>query len=123
MTPVFSVEPEEVELKPGTACYFSIYGKSADVDRFSETLVCETKLAKEKNFKKSGGLVCDSQGSFIAPKLELSCENMDFVYTWEDGVPTAQSVKSFVAAGAFDGARRGQVFKKDARGLGYYRDA
>ena len=93
MTPVFSVEPEEVELKPGTACYFSIYGKSADVDRFKETLVCETKLAKEKNFKKSGGLVCDSQGSFIAPKLELSCENMNFVYTWEDGVPTAQSVK------------------------------
>jgi hypothetical protein len=93
MTPVFSVEPEEVELKPGTACYFSIYGKSADVDHFKETLVCESKLAKEKNFKKSGGLVCDSQGSFIAPKLELSCKNMDFVYTWEDGVPTTQSEK------------------------------
>ena len=93
MVPVFSVEPEEVELKPGTACYFSIYGKSMDVNEYKETLVCETKLAKEKNFKKSGGLVCESRGSFIAPKLELSCDSMEFVYTWEDGVPTSQSVK------------------------------
>ena len=45
MIPVFSVEPDEVELKPGTACYFSIYGKSTDIDTFNETLVCETKLA------------------------------------------------------------------------------
>jgi len=35
---------------------------------------------------------------------------------------TAQSVQSFVAADSFDGARRGQVFKADGRGLGYYRD-
>ena len=35
MIPVFSVEPDEVELKPGTACYFSIYGKSTDIDTFN----------------------------------------------------------------------------------------
>lgn len=35
---------------------------------------------------------------------------------------TGQSVASFVAASNFGGARKGQVFKKDARGLGYYRD-
>jgi len=35
---------------------------------------------------------------------------------------TAQSVQSFVAAPSFGGARRGQVFKNDARGIGYYRD-
>jgi hypothetical protein len=35
---------------------------------------------------------------------------------------TAQSVQSFVAASSFGGARRGQVFKNDARGVGYYRD-
>ena len=37
---------------------------------------------------------------------------------------TAQSTAtSFVAASAFGGAKAGAVFKKDARGLGYYRDA
>lgn len=36
---------------------------------------------------------------------------------------TGQSVQSFVAATAFSGGKAGTVFKKDARGLGYYRDA
>ena len=37
---------------------------------------------------------------------------------------TAQSTAtSFVAASAFGGAKAGAVYKRDARGLGYYRDA
>ena len=41
----------------------------------------------------------------------------------EAGRPgTGQSVQSFVPTSGFAGPRPGQVFKKDARGLGYYRD-
>ncbi len=88
---VFSVEPEEVELKPGTACWFSVYGKSIDCDTFVENLLCETRLAKEKNFKPA--LPCAAQGTFIRPQLERSAEKLDFVYTWEDGVPTRSSAQ------------------------------
>ena len=91
-TAIFSVEPEEVELKPGTACWFSVYGRSAsECDTFAEKLVCETKLFKEKNFKKA--LECTSNATFIRPQLELSSESLNYVYTWEEGVPLTQFVQ------------------------------
>jgi len=94
MVPRFTVEPEEVELKPGTACWFSIYGKSPvdDCDTFVEKLVCEAKLQKEKNFKKA--LECRAEATFIRPQLDLSSASMNYVYTWEEGVPLTSFVET-----------------------------
>jgi hydrocephalus-inducing protein len=89
----FTVEPEEVELKPGTACWFSIYGKSpAECDTFKELLICESKLQKEKNFKKA--LECNAEATFIRPQLELSSPSLQYVYTWEEGVPLTPFVET-----------------------------
>ena len=90
---IFTVEPEEVELKPGTACWFSVYGKSlSDCDTFEEVLVCESKLAKEKNFKQV--LECKSSATFISPCLQLSSDVLDFAYTWEEGVALKEFVQT-----------------------------
>jgi hypothetical protein len=81
---VFTVEPEEVELKPSTACWFSVYGNSAELSQFEETLVCESRVGKEKNARPA--LTCVSSATFIHPRLQPSVESLEYTYTWQENV-------------------------------------
>eukprot|EP00505_MAST-04D_sp_SCG-Rhode-Island_P002661 Stramenopile-MAST_4_protein_2661 len=86
-TPVFTVEPETVSLKPNTGCEFSFYGNTPLTKDFLEELVCEIKQGKEK--KGRPVLSCKCHGIFINPVLEPSAKQLSYVYTWRDGIPLA----------------------------------
>ena len=51
IVPVFTVEPEQVDLKPRTACLFHFRGLSANVGELTERLECLSKVNKEKKDK------------------------------------------------------------------------
>ncbi|KDO23200.1 hypothetical protein SPRG_10008 [Saprolegnia parasitica CBS 223.65] len=85
VTPIFSVFPASIELKPRTACTFYFRGFSASPGVMREELICETRIGQEKNAKVA--FATEIVAQFINPKIEASLPmGLDFAYIYADGV-------------------------------------
>ena len=90
IVPVFTVEPEQVDLKPRTACLFHFRGLSANVGELTERLECLSKVNKEKKVRTV--FKTDMRADFINPLLEPSSRVMEFSYIHDNAVAlTSQS--------------------------------
>ncbi|CAM9222413.1 unnamed protein product, partial [Heterosigma akashiwo] len=87
IVPLFTVTPEEVELRPRTAIVFTFRGFVAQPGAASEVLVCESKVGKDKQAK----VVFETEvcADFLHPLLEFSRKAFAFEYTYAPGVPLA----------------------------------
>ena len=97
-SPVFSVVPEEAELRPRTAMTFTFHGLSARCGAISEQLVCESKVGKEKGAKAV--FRTQVRAAFIDPLLQASAPGFDFAYTYEQGVPMRAQAKTLTLTNA-----------------------
>jgi hydrocephalus-inducing protein len=96
LTPVFTVTPVEIELRPRTAVTFTFRGTSAVCGTITETLVCQALVGKEKTPPKQV-FKTDVTAEFVSPLLQFSAPSLSFSYT-HDPV-TAAAVAAAAAAG------------------------
>ncbi|KAG3249966.1 Hydrocephalus-inducing [Phytophthora idaei] len=83
VTPVFSVFPGTIELKPRTACIFVFKGLSSTAGLIQEELVCETRVGKEKVNRIA--FVTAIRANFVDPKLTPSSSLLSFEYIHHPG--------------------------------------
>ncbi len=77
----FKVEPEQIILKPRTACYFTFVGLSNESGIFTENLVLESKVGKDQ--KSMVVFKSEVKANFITPLLQPSAREIDFHYTYD----------------------------------------
>ena len=82
LVPVFSVFPAEVELRPRTACTFTFRGYTTRNGTVQETLVCESRVGKEKAAKVVYKTVVSA--NFTNPLLDFTTPEggLDYTYVW-----------------------------------------
>ena len=80
----------------GTAQFFSSYG-----------IVNENKKQTKKHFYEI---------------LELAGKNNIFSYDTAPGYKSEKFLGDFILANQFQGSKHGYIYKKDIKGLGYYKD-
>jgi hypothetical protein len=78
---IFKVEPEQIILKPRTACYFTFVGLSNESGIFTENLVLESKVGKDQ--KSMVVFKSEVKANFITPLLQPSAREIDFHYTYD----------------------------------------
>jgi hypothetical protein len=79
----FTIQPEEITLRPRTATTFTIRGNISAVGSYQETFRLESRIGKERLLKTiSESLV---KCAIITPLLEFSTSSIDFNYVWERG--------------------------------------
>ncbi|OQR91449.1 hydrocephalus-inducing protein [Achlya hypogyna] len=85
LTPIFSVFPASIELKPRTACTFYFRGFSTTPGLMREELICETRIGQEKNAKVA--FATEIVANFINPRIEASAPGgLVFSYIYAQGV-------------------------------------
>jgi len=82
---VFSVTPEEIELRPRTAIVFTFRGYITACGPISEMLVCESRMGKDKLSKPV--FETEVRADFINPLLEFSQKSFSFEHTYVPDVP------------------------------------
>jgi len=85
--PVFSVEPETIELKPRTACEFTFVGESEKAGDVEEVMICDSKMGKDQSTRTIFRSRCHV--NFIDPLLEPSSTMLNFVHMYTSEVPVA----------------------------------
>ena len=89
--PVFTVEPDSVELKPRTACLFTFKGNKAEVGAAMEKLECYAKVGSDRT--SAPVFSSEVKADFIDPLLEPSTPRVSFTYTHandEEPLPITQ---------------------------------
>jgi hydrocephalus-inducing protein len=97
LTPVFTVTPVEIELRPRTAVTFTFRGSSAVCGTITETLVCQALVGKEKTPPKQV-FKTEVTAEFVSPLLQFSAPSLSFSYT-HDPVTAAAVAAAAAAAG------------------------
>eukprot|EP00501_MAST-03F_sp_TOSAG23-6_P000263 GSMAST32.ASY1.ANO1.269.1 assembled CDS len=91
IVPCFTISPDQIELKPRTACYFTFIGKSLEAGPVEEMLRLESKVGKDQTIHKVFNTCF--KANFIDPLLEM-VENLDFSYTFSPSVPLSTQSKA-----------------------------
>lgn len=89
--PIFTVEPESIELKPCTACMFRFKGLSSEVGAVTEVLECIAKVAKDKGQKPI--FRSEVSADFIHPLLEPSAPSLHFNYMHSNDIALASQTQ------------------------------
>jgi hydrocephalus-inducing protein len=100
MDPIFTVTPEEITLRPRTATTFTFKGFSATASVLKEVFILESKVGKERAFKQIA--MTEVKCNVVNPLLDFSEPRMDFIYTWENGVPALVQRRGLVLRNASD---------------------
>lgn len=82
--PYFTVQLEEILLRPRTATTFVFKGKCDTPGEICETIVLESRVGKERVMKPI--IECKVLCEIINPLLDFSLKTIDYEYRWERGV-------------------------------------
>lgn len=91
---VFTVAPQEIELRPRTAITFTFRGSSSAAGRASESLCCEARVGKEKSARQV--FKTEATADFVAPLLSFSRPEFHFSHVWDPESEAAMAPSSEV---------------------------